>query len=54
VSTPVSWDELAGGATIEDFRMDNVPARVRELGDLWAPVTARPTRGRFDLATLAG
>jgi len=54
VSTPVSWDELAGGATIEDFRLDNVPARVRELGDLWAPVTARATRGRFDLAKLAG
>jgi bifunctional non-homologous end joining protein LigD len=54
VSTPVSWEELAGGATIEDFRMDNVPARVRKLGDLWAPVTARAARGRFDLAKLAG
>ena len=31
-------------------RIDNVPARVRELGDLWKPLLA--ARGRFDLATL--
>ena len=54
VSTPVTWEELAGGVSIEDFRLDNVPARVRELGDLWTPVTARSPRGRFDLGKLAG
>ena len=53
VSTPVTWDELGAGVTIADFRIDNVPARVRELGDLWAPVTAPSRRGRFDLARLA-
>jgi bifunctional non-homologous end joining protein LigD len=53
VSTPVTWDELAAGATIDDFRMDNVPARIGDLGDLWAPVTAAGRRGRFDLAALA-
>jgi len=52
VSTPITWDELSAGATIDDFRMDNVPPRVRQLGDLWAPVTARPRRGRFDLTKL--
>ena len=51
VSTPLTWDELAHGVTIEDFRMDNVPARIRRLGDLWAPLTS--ARGRFDLARLA-
>src|SRR5262249_19181647 len=40
VSTPVSWDEVAQGFEIEDFRMDNVPARVAKLGDLWAPLNA--------------
>jgi bifunctional non-homologous end joining protein LigD len=54
VSTPVTWDELAGGVTIEDFRIDNVPARVRRQGDLWAPVAPGPRRGRFDLAAIAG
>jgi bifunctional non-homologous end joining protein LigD len=53
VSTPVTWEELAGGITIADFRVDNVPARVRQLGDLWAPVTGDTRRGRFDLAGLS-
>jgi len=48
VSTPITWEELAGGATIEDFRIDNVPQRIAGLGDLWAPVSA--PHGRFDLA----
>jgi bifunctional non-homologous end joining protein LigD len=51
VSTPVRWDEVARGFTIEDFGMDSVPARIAELGDLWAPLEA--SRGRFDLARLA-
>jgi bifunctional non-homologous end joining protein LigD len=50
VSTPVTWPELARGLAIEDFRIDNVPARVRRRGDLWVPLLAR--RGRFDLARL--
>jgi bifunctional non-homologous end joining protein LigD len=52
VSTPVTWEELAGGVTIADFRLDNVPARVQQVGDLWAPVAAGARRGRFDLSRL--
>jgi bifunctional non-homologous end joining protein LigD len=47
VSTPVSWEEVERGVAIEDFRLDNVPARVRALGDLWKPLLA--ARGRFRL-----
>jgi bifunctional non-homologous end joining protein LigD len=47
VSTPVTWEEVERGFTIEDFRIDNVPERVRELGDLWKPIIA--ARGRFKL-----
>ena len=47
VSTPVKWSELERGLSIDDFRMDNVPARVRRLGDLWKPLLAK--RGRFKL-----
>jgi bifunctional non-homologous end joining protein LigD len=47
VSTPVKWKELERGLKIEDFRIDNVPARVRRLGDLWEPLLAK--RGRFRL-----
>ena len=47
VSTPVTWDEVERGFEIVDFRIDNVPARVAKLGDLWTPLLAR--RGRFRL-----
>jgi bifunctional non-homologous end joining protein LigD len=47
VSTPLTWDEIEGGAEIADFRIDNVPARVRKLGDLWSPLLA--ARGRVSL-----
>jgi bifunctional non-homologous end joining protein LigD len=47
VSTPVSWTEVERGFAIEDFRIDNVPARVRRLGDLWKPLLA--ARGRLRL-----
>jgi bifunctional non-homologous end joining protein LigD len=48
VSTPVTWEEVEAGLAMTDFRLDNVPGRVAELGDLWAPLLA--ARGRFDLA----
>jgi bifunctional non-homologous end joining protein LigD len=47
VSTPVTWAEVNRGVKIDDFRMDNVPARVRKLGDLWNPLLSRT--GRFNL-----
>lgn len=47
VSTPVAWSEVERGLSIADFRIDNVPARVRERGDLWKPLLAR--KGRFAL-----
>ena len=50
VSTPVTWEELARGLRLEDFRLDNVPARIRRRGDLWAPLLK--ARGRYDLAKL--
>jgi bifunctional non-homologous end joining protein LigD len=51
VSTPVTWDEVTRGFDLDDFRMDNVPARLRRRGDLWAPLNA--PRSRFDLSRLA-
>jgi len=52
VSAPVTWDEVRRGIAIEDFRIDNVPARVARRGDLWAPLLA--TRGRVDVRPLLG
>jgi bifunctional non-homologous end joining protein LigD len=48
VSTPLTWDEVAAGVTIEDFRLDNVRKRIGKVGDLWKPLVA--AKGRTDLA----
>jgi bifunctional non-homologous end joining protein LigD len=50
VSAPVTWEEVERGIEIGDFRLDNMPARVRRLGDLWKPLLA--ARGRFRLEEL--
>jgi bifunctional non-homologous end joining protein LigD len=47
VSTPLRWEEVAGRVKIEDFRLDNVPARISKAGDLWKPLLA--PRGRANL-----
>jgi bifunctional non-homologous end joining protein LigD len=47
VSTPVSWAEVERGVEPDAFRMDTVPARLRRVGDLWAPLLS--ARGRFRL-----
>jgi bifunctional non-homologous end joining protein LigD len=47
VSAPVTWKEIERGIELEDFRLDNVPARLAKTGDLWKPLVA--ARGRFRL-----
>lgn len=47
VSTPVTWKEIDSGVRIEDFRIDNVQARIARTGDLWKPLLR--ARGRVDL-----
>ncbi|PYN96917.1 MAG: hypothetical protein DMD91_19450 [Candidatus Rokuibacteriota bacterium] len=51
VSMPVTWEEVARGVAIEDFRLDNARERVARLGDLWAPV-AHDHGDRFDFTRL--
>jgi bifunctional non-homologous end joining protein LigD len=48
VSMPVTWKEVARGFALEDFRLDNAPARIRRRGDLWAPLLASRRRARLD------
>ncbi|HWF84663.1 MAG TPA: non-homologous end-joining DNA ligase [Vicinamibacterales bacterium] len=48
VSTPVRWTEVERGIRIEDFTMQNVPARIAQVGDLWKPLLS--ARGRVDLS----
>lgn len=48
VSTPVDWKEVEDGIEIEDFRIDNVPQRVKKLGDLWQPLLSEKGRLRLE------
>lgn len=48
VSTPVTWEEIEKGIRIDDFRMDNVPARVNELGDLYRPLLLKKGKVQLD------
>ncbi|MDB4891358.1 MAG: hypothetical protein JWL61_3213 [Gemmatimonadetes bacterium] len=50
VSTPLTWEEVERGVSLSDFRIDNVPARLKKIGDLWKPLLA--ARGRFALEKL--
>ena len=50
VSMPVTWEEVEDGLEIEDFRIDNAPARIARHGDLWG--TPLASRGRFKLEQL--
>jgi bifunctional non-homologous end joining protein LigD len=36
VSAPVTWEEVEGGVKITDFTIATMPARLEEVGDLWA------------------
>ena len=44
VSAPVTWAEVKRGITIDDFTIDNMPARLRAKGDLWKPLLAKTKR----------
>jgi bifunctional non-homologous end joining protein LigD len=47
VSTPITWAEVAAGVETDDFRLDNVPKRFAEIGDLWKPLLH--AKGRTNL-----
>ncbi|MDO8792987.1 MAG: hypothetical protein Q7J25_00005, partial [Vicinamibacterales bacterium] len=36
VSTPLTWKEVDDGVRRQDFTIKTMPARLKEVGDLWA------------------
>ena len=48
VSAPVTWAEVKKGIQREDFRLENMPERIRRRGDLWASLLSQDQR--FDLS----
>lgn len=50
VSAPVTWEEIENGCEIEDYRVENMRARIAQRGDLWKVMAEK--RGRFDLSPM--
>ncbi len=48
VSAPVTWKEIAEDVALEDFRIDNMPARLIRRGDLWKPLLSPKGRLRLE------
>jgi bifunctional non-homologous end joining protein LigD len=41
VSAPLDWAELRGGLGLDRFRVETMPDRIREVGDLWGAAMER-------------
>ena len=48
VSAPVTWKEIEDGLAIEDFRLQNMPERVKRVGDLFRPMLAKTKRVKLE------
>jgi bifunctional non-homologous end joining protein LigD len=48
ISAPLTWEEVEQGVSMEDFRLDTMPARVESLGDLFRPLLAKRPRYRIE------
>jgi bifunctional non-homologous end joining protein LigD len=48
VSAPVSWEEVEKGIKLEDFRLDNMAARVKRVGDLFRPLLLQKGRTKLE------
>lgn len=44
VSTPLKWSEITADLDPRDFTIDNVPQRLKRVGDLWAAGMRKPNR----------
>jgi bifunctional non-homologous end joining protein LigD len=47
-SAPVTWKEIEDGLAIEDFRLDNMPERIKRIGDVFKPMLAKTNRVKLD------
>jgi bifunctional non-homologous end joining protein LigD len=48
VSAPLKWKEVEKGVEIQDFRLDNMPQRLRRVGDLWHSLNEPRGRTRLE------
>jgi bifunctional non-homologous end joining protein LigD len=52
VSAPVTWQEVEQGIKIEDFRLDNMLDRVKDVGDLFRPLLLQKKPGESGPASM--
>jgi bifunctional non-homologous end joining protein LigD len=48
VSAPVTWKEVESGIEIQDFRLDNMPERLKRIGDLYKPLLLKRNRLKLE------
>ena len=41
VSAPLRWEEVKKGLSMQDFTIKSMPARIKEIGDLFKPVLGK-------------
>jgi|SRR5690242_4540113 bifunctional non-homologous end joining protein LigD len=51
VSAPVAWEEVESGISVQDLTIENMPARITRLGDLFKPVLRQRSRCRIESLT---
>jgi bifunctional non-homologous end joining protein LigD len=49
VATPVTWEEVQDGINPTDFTITTVPNRIKEKGDLFAPLTTEKVSQSLDV-----
>ncbi len=48
VSAPLTWEEVERGVRMDDFRIDNMRARIKEKGDLFRPLLLAKGRAKLE------
>jgi len=54
VSTPLHWEEVKKGLKMQDFTLQNVPARLKSMGDIFKPVLGKGIQMEKALKLLEG
>ncbi len=54
VSTPLHWEEVKKGLKMQDFTLQNVPARLKSIGDIFKPVLGKGIQMEKALKLLEG
>jgi bifunctional non-homologous end joining protein LigD len=54
VSTPLHWEEVKKGLKMQDFTLQNIPDRLKSVGDIFKPVLGKGIQMEKALKLLEG